>query len=333
MIEIIERLPKKIPGESSLFVSFDYKPEVVATIKTCTPNHFDAKTKMWEIPTTRLAKFVNGVHNYDEVDIKLLKVKPKENIEYKLSKFKTKPYKYQEEGIQYGLNNDSFLLLDAPGLGKTLQMIYLAEELKKTRGIKHCLIVCGINTLKTNWEKEIHKHSKEKCVILGKKITKTGKVWYDGNKARIDQLQHKINEFFIICNIESLREDKFLAALKKGPNKIDMVIVDEIHTCFPYDTLVDTSEGILKIGDVVEKEIPCLIKTKNLSTGDDEYQPVTQYHKNPTILPLLKIKVQTDDGKTHTISCTEDHKIFTHNRGFISAKDLTENDLLEVIAQ
>ena len=50
---------------------------------------------------------------------------------YKLSKYKTKPFSYQEEGIQFGLNHDKWLLLDPPGLGKTLQLIYLAEELKK----------------------------------------------------------------------------------------------------------------------------------------------------------------------------------------------------------
>ena len=231
MIHITEKTPKKIPGESSLFVSFEYNPEIVAVIKTCSPCEYSKKDRIWEIPTTRLAKLVNGVNKIDDIDLKLQKTKEIEDVKYPLSKFKTKPYKYQEEGIQFGLNHNSFLLLDAPGLGKTLQMIYLAEELNKKRNIQHCLIICGINTLKTNWEKEIKKHSKLSCVILGKKITKGGKVWYDGNKARINQLKHKINEFFIITNIESLREDDFLAALKNGPNNIDMVIVDEIHTC------------------------------------------------------------------------------------------------------
>lgn len=231
MITIEEKATKRIPGESSLFVSFDYKPEIVAVLKTCTPNNFDKKTKVWEIPTTRLSKFVNMSYQYDDIELKLLKTKVKKTTKYPLSHFKTTPYKYQEEGIQFGLNNDNFLLLDAPGLGKTLQIIYLAEELKRTRGIKHCLIVCGINTLKTNWEKEIKKHSKLDCRILGKKITRNGKVCFEGNKVRTEELKHKIKEFFIITNIESLRDDAFLSALKNGPNTIDMVAVDEIHVC------------------------------------------------------------------------------------------------------
>ena len=38
-----------------------------------------------------------------------------------------------------------------------------------------------------------------------------------------------IEEFFIITNVESLRNDKFIEALEKSPNQIDMIIIDEIH--------------------------------------------------------------------------------------------------------
>ena len=53
------------------------------------------------------------------------------------------------------LNNPNGLLQDPPGLGKTLQVIYLAEELKAQENYEHCLILCGINSLKNNWKKEI----------------------------------------------------------------------------------------------------------------------------------------------------------------------------------
>jgi hypothetical protein len=36
------------------------------------------------------------------------------------TEFKTQPFDYQLEGIEYGLNHNNWLLLDAPGLGKTL---------------------------------------------------------------------------------------------------------------------------------------------------------------------------------------------------------------------
>lgn len=270
MIRIEEKSTKRIPGESSLFVTFDYKPELIGIIKTCTPNHYDKKTKVWEIPTTRLSKLINMAYQFDEIELKLQKPVTREAIKYPLSRFKTKPYKYQEEGIQFGLNNDNFLLLDAPGLGKTLQIIYLAEELKRTRGIKHCLIVCGINTLKTNWEKEIQKHSKLDCRILGKKVTRNGKVWFDGNKARVEELKHKIKEFFIITNIESLREDSFLSALKNGPNKVDMVAVDEIHVCKSHTS--QQGKNLLKL--TFPKHKIGMTGTPILNTPLDSYVPL-----------------------------------------------------------
>lgn len=232
MIRIEEKIPKRIPGKSALFISFDYKAEIVSIIKTCGPLHYDKKTKVWEIPTTHLAKFINMAHKYDDIELKLLKdKKPKTDVVYTLSDYKTKPYPYQMEGIQFGLNHDKWLLLDAPGLGKTLQIIYLAEELKKREGIQHCLIICGINTLKTNWEKEIKKHSSLSCTILGKTVNSKGNVSYGSVADRLSQLQKPINEFFVITNIETLRDDKVLKQLLNGKNKFDMIVVDEIHTC------------------------------------------------------------------------------------------------------
>jgi len=52
-------------------------------------------------------------------------------IDIDVTKLKTKPFDYQLEGINYGINHDKWLLLDSPGLGKTLQVIYIAESLKK----------------------------------------------------------------------------------------------------------------------------------------------------------------------------------------------------------
>ena len=232
MIHIVEKVPRKIPGTTSLFVSFDYNKEIVDKIKECTPANYDSKKQVWEIPTTRLAKFINTVNTLDDIQLDLLKDSTiKQDVEFELSSYKTKPYEYQLEGIQYGLNHDCFLLLDAPGLGKTLQITYLAQELKKREHIEHCLIICGINTLKSNWEKEIQKHSDLSCTILGKKINSRGKVSFGSVQDRLQQLKKPIKEFFVITNVETLRDDKILKELKSGKNKFDMIVVDEVHTC------------------------------------------------------------------------------------------------------
>lgn len=231
MINIKELTPHKIPGKTSLFVTTPYNPDVVKALKACAPFSYTKKDNIWEIPTTRLAKFVNEISGIDDICIELKPEKkslPVEDI--KLFTHKTKPYPYQEEGIKYGLTHNKWLLLDAPGLGKTLQMIYLAEELKKREGIKHCLIVCGLNTLKTNWEKEIQKHSTLSCRILGKKVTKKGTVNFGSIPERLSELKQPLKEFFLIVNIETLRNDDIIKELTKGKNSYDMIVFDECHT-------------------------------------------------------------------------------------------------------
>jgi intein/homing endonuclease len=39
--------------------------------------------------------------------------------------------------------------------------------------------------------------------------------------------------------------------------------------------------------------------------------------------------IDSDTGKS--IQCTPEHKIYTKNRGYVMAKDLNEEDILEII--
>lgn len=231
MINIIEKQTSKVPGLTSLFFSFRYNKDLIEDIKTLPCFNYSKKTNEWEIPILYLGELIDILCVYDDIDIRFCNIKQKEDTKYRLSKYKTQPFEYQKEGIQFGLNNDKFLLLDVPGLGKTLQIIYIAEERYKRKEIQHCLVVCGVNSLKVNWEKEINKHSKLSCKILGKKVSSKGNVSYGSIPKRLDELKHKIKEFFVITNLETLRDDKIIKAILKGPNKFDMIVVDEIHTC------------------------------------------------------------------------------------------------------
>lgn len=230
MITIQERQTVKVPGITSLFVSFDFNRAIVDEIKLLDGCVFNAETKEWEMPLTNLAEFVDRCCVHDLINLQLLEYKEKEAVKYQLLPYQTKPFSYQEEGIQFGLNHENWLLLDAPGLGKTLQLTYLAKELKERQGLQHCLIICGINTLKTNWKNEIEKHSNLSCRILGQRITKKGNFVVDGIQERLKQLKEPIEEFFVITNVETLREDKIVQALLKNKyNKFDMIVVDEVH--------------------------------------------------------------------------------------------------------
>ena len=233
MIHIEEKQTSKLPGKTSLFVNFTYNPMIVETVKQCTVANYDKKTTTWEVPLTSLSFLLDRLSQIDDVEIVLLGEEDKKQHEiYPLGNYKTKPYQYQIDGIEFGLNEDRWLLLDAPGLGKTLQLIYLAQELKEKEGIEHCLIICGLNTLKNNWKDEIHKHSDMSCMILGERKTKNGKIKIGSVQERLDDLKKPIEEFFIITNIETLRNDGVIKELKNNKiNKIDMIILDEGHVC------------------------------------------------------------------------------------------------------
>ena len=134
--------------------------------------------------------------------------------------FKTKCYQHQTEAFNYGLSKDKFILGDEQGLGKTKESIDIAIGRKLRDGVQKCLIICGVNSTKYNWEKEIEIHSNEESTII------------DGTKIkRLKALEEwrLNNKFFGIINIEALRQADILHDLQKIAPQ--MIILDEIHKC------------------------------------------------------------------------------------------------------
>ena len=151
-----------------------------------------------------------------------------------------KPYDYQVEGIKFGLNHHNFLLLDEQGLGKTLQIISLARYKKLHQGLKHCLIICGINSLKYNWIREINKFCKDDTgVLLGTKVNTKGKTVSITIEETKKQIQSCPEEFFWIINIEKIRMSKEDEKNKTGivhylneqieKGNLGMIAIDEVH--------------------------------------------------------------------------------------------------------
>lgn len=171
-------------------------------------------------------------------------------------------YDYQIDGVKYGLNHQNFLLLDEQGLGKTLQIISLARYKKKHNNLKHCLIICGINSLKWNWQREVEKFCKdEKAIVLGTKKNAKGKVvsiTVDETKAQIDSCPE---EFFWIINIERIRlskEDKKNGTgiihhlnnqIKQG--NLGLIAIDEVHKCKNIQS--SQAEGIIELDKSANK--------------------------------------------------------------------------------
>lgn len=253
MIQIIEDTPIKVSGRTSIFIFCDsYNKDVVDAIKSLDLAVYHKKKNVWEIPVNFLSEILDKLTYLDEIklillaDDKQLENKGKITISYK-----TNPFKHQEEAIIYGLENNDWLLLDSPGLGKTCSIIHLAEELKAQRGLKHCLIVCGIATLRSNWEKEIKIHSYLSSVIIGKKINSRGTVTWNTIAQRAEQLKNNIDEFFVIINVESLRDERVVDAINNSQNKFDMIVLDECHSC--KGAHAEQSQNLLKLNKATYK--------------------------------------------------------------------------------
>lgn len=231
----------KKPGinyENSIFLSFKYSPSIVERIKQIQGRRFIPETKEWEFPAEKeeliKKEFAAELSVFDvgepinlppvKVDLKLGEI-PKDFF------FKCKPYSHQVVAVQYAQTHDKFLLGDEMGTGKTKMSI----DISSNKNIKHCLIICGINAVKWNWKNEIEKFSNKSCRFLGQRVNKKGKITIGKAQAKIDDLKNfdDIEEFYIITNIETLRNKDIVLLLKDlcNNNSIGMIIVDEIHKC------------------------------------------------------------------------------------------------------
>lgn len=252
MIKIDIRPAKKCNGDWALFVSFPYNTEIVNVIRSLPSRYWDGTKKEWEVPFNKLSTLMTELCQFPmEVNADSAEVFEKKRSIAVIPpnfEFRTKPFDHQIDGFNYGLEHDKWLLGDEQGLGKTKQVIDIAVAKKLEKGYKHCLIICGVNGLKWNWQNEIKTHSNETGWILGQRKKTRG--WKVGsNKDKLYDLTHlpEIESYFLITNVESLRDTEIatqVAQLCKN-GTIGMVAIDEIHKC--KNPTSQQGKGILKV--------------------------------------------------------------------------------------
>ena len=249
MIRIFEISPgKKISGLSTLIIDFDFNQYVVDALKTLPTYHYHKREKCWEVPIAYLGRVLDSLTFLDDIQLILLdtpedsgfhfnrkhNLEPLTEIE-KIS-FKATPFPHQLEAVDFLLKQEKALLLDGCGVGKSLEMILFAETLKKRGIIDHCLVITGIAGLRGNWEREIQKFSTESVITIGKYVTRTGTTRYRPMTKRAEQLKSKIDEFFVLLNVESIRDPKIVEAIKTSENKFGLIAFDESHKIGAPDT-------------------------------------------------------------------------------------------------
>lgn len=233
----VEKLGQGTYFDDAYKISFKYDFTIVSKIKELSQRRYLPEDRAWEIPSYELPNLVDkvGIHNIiaDEAITGALQPKEvedkKEDTRERLKGikpvvefgFKTTPLPHQIEAFNYGMERDKLLIGDEQGLGKTKESIDITVARKKE--LVKTLIVCGVNSVKYNWEKEIQIHSKEKSAMIDGKTM----------EIRVQQINdwYKSSEYFGIINIESLRNEKIQDALYIGINDgyIGAIIVDEIH--------------------------------------------------------------------------------------------------------
>ena len=208
-----ERLKPTSLSKLSAFVSFEYESNLVSIIKSMGTRVYIPDKKTWEIPESAVPMLMSRLRDYDVLlRGEMRHEKPESHAQLPSGfVFTTKPYKHQMEGVIYGLEHESFLLGDDQGLGKTKEIIDLAMCRKQTDGLKHCLIICGINGNKYNWADEVKIHSREDSWILGTRFTKRPpiKMIEGSTKDKMEDLNNIPHQFFWITNIETLRGGSF----------------------------------------------------------------------------------------------------------------------------
>lgn len=234
MINVRIAKADKCGEDFSMFVSFDYNQKIVDTIRELPTRYWNKDTKEWEVPLKKLQYLVDNLSDFSfDINGRYVSLEAPKAVVPKNFKFKTKPFEHQIEGFNYGLQYDRWLLGDEQGLGKTKQVIDIAVAKKLQNNYKHCLIICGVNGLKWNWYNEIHTHSDEKAFILGQRRRKNGNLTIEGSSAKLEDVENidKIDSYFIITNIETLRNQEINDALVKAckSGQINMIAADEVH--------------------------------------------------------------------------------------------------------
>jgi hypothetical protein len=70
------------------------------------------------------------------------------------------------------------------------------------------------------------------------------------------------------------------------------------------------------------------VRSYNTESNEKEWKPITAYAQTSPKAKVMKI---TDEESGKSILVTPEHQVFTKNRGYVMAKELTETDELIIV--
>ena len=107
------------------------------------------------------------------------------------------------------------------------------------------------------------------------------------------------------------------------------IATEKIDGCLTGDTYIKTSDGDIRIRDIVKNKMQVSVLSYNEELGQCEYKPVTDWHRIPAGRQLYKIGIghRGKGNRPKFITATDNHKFLT-SEGWKRADELSENDIL-----
>jgi ribonucleoside-diphosphate reductase alpha chain len=99
--------------------------------------------------------------------------------------------------------------------------------------------------------------------------------------------------------------------------------------CFSGDSLVATSQGEVKIKELVDRVNDgekIMIPTFNINSGLVEEKTIVAGMLSKKNAKIISLEIVKEDGSISILKCTPDHRIFTKNRGWVEAINLNSDD-------
>lgn len=105
-----------------------------------------------------------------------------------------------------------------------------------------------------------------------------------------------------------------------------------VNPCLIGSTKVTTSIGVMTMEELSNysnyKEL--LVESFNIHTQKIEYQPIMFAGKTKNDANVIELEIEDDFGNIHKITLTPDHLVYTENRGYVKAAELTEIDKIVI---
>jgi SWI/SNF-related matrix-associated actin-dependent regulator of chromatin subfamily A-like protein 1 len=220
-------------------LQFRYRKVIVDKIKDIDGRRYNYQRKTWTIPAERrveLDHLVRYISHFEPVSWECNDTKEAEDIVYDIPdmpqleidpQLKIKPYDYQKEGIAQGLQFKRFMNTDAPGLGKTLQSIATVN----LANVFPCLVICP-SSLKINWEREWHKFTDKKAMVLTDKVRDTWPFFWKTGMYQVFIVNYEsLKKYFVQRITKADRWTLRDVVFRQTINVFKSIIIDESHRC------------------------------------------------------------------------------------------------------